>query len=209
MYSLCIIESVWSWPRKWPAPKMTDLIVSMERVSGVTSMPRTVLFTAPSRSLSITRASYEQARRLASIPADSYTRLAPAFPARATVRPFSCPAWASGTLESAIPAATPDGRPSQLATWAAAAIITASSPEPPVMAPVRRSETNGQSPMTHGWPGFSRLTQVRADRHSARAWASDPARAAGDVAPACPAESRLMGMPQFTWATMERTASSA
>ena len=77
------------------------------------------------------------------------------------------------------------------------------------MEPVRRSDTNGHSPMTHGCPGLMRLTQVSADRHSASAWASDPARAAGEVAPAWPAESRLMGMPVRTWATMERTASSA
>ena len=50
---------------------MTDRMVSSESLSGVTSMPRTVRLTAPSMSLSMTRASYEQASRLASIPADS------------------------------------------------------------------------------------------------------------------------------------------
>ena len=50
---------------------MTDRMVSTESLSGVTSMPRMVRLTAPNMSLSITRASYEQARMLASIPADS------------------------------------------------------------------------------------------------------------------------------------------
>ena len=49
-----------------------------------------------------------------------------------------------------MPAATPDGRPNQLVTWAAAAFSTASSPEPPLIAPVRRSDTKGHKPITHG-----------------------------------------------------------
>ena len=50
---------------------------------------------------------------------------------------------------------------------------------------------------------------MSADRHSANAWARDPASAAGEVAPACPAESRLIGMPVSTWATMQPADSSA
>jgi len=115
----------------------------------------------------------------------------------------------SGNLESVIPAATPEGSPSQFVTWAEAAWMTASSPEPPLMAPVRRSDTNGQSAMTHGCPGFRRLTHVSAARHSASPWASDPASAAGEVAPACPADTILIGMSRLTWATMHRAASSA
>ena len=73
-------------------------------------MPRTVRLIEPSMSLSITRASKEQAKMLASIPAVSLIMLAPALAAKVMALAFSAPAWLSGSLESAIPAATPDGK---------------------------------------------------------------------------------------------------
>ena len=106
-------------------------------------------------------------------------------------------------------AGTPEVSPRQFSNWAAAAFRTASSPEPPLMAPVRRSETKGHSPTTQGWPGRSRLTVHSPARHSARPCASAPARAAGEVAPACPAEMSRTGMPEATCATRHSLDSSA
>ena len=122
---------------------MASLMVSKDRESGLTSTPRMVRLAAPSMSLSTASDSRENTSREPSIPADSLIKLAPACPARTVVIPFSYPAWPSGSLESAMPAATPDGRSSQFTIWAAAAVITASSPDPPLIAPVRRSDTNG------------------------------------------------------------------
>ena len=55
------------------------------------------------------------------------------------------------------------------------------APLPPDIAPVLRSDTNGQSPIVAGAPGWARLTTVSAARHSARAWASEPASATSNA----------------------------
>ena len=65
------MDRVWSSPRKWDGPWTTSRITPVAKVPSSISIPRIVRLIAPSMSLSMTSASNEQARMLASIPADS------------------------------------------------------------------------------------------------------------------------------------------
>ena len=58
-------------PRKWPGPFTTSAMTSTDRVSSETSIPRAMRRMLESMSSSMTIASNEHPRRLASIPADS------------------------------------------------------------------------------------------------------------------------------------------
>ena len=66
---------------------------------------------------------------------------------------------------------------------AAAALATAASPEPPVIAPVRKSEINGRKARMHGNAGCIMLTSTSPASDSASPWARAPASAAGLVRP--------------------------
>ena len=72
------------------------------------------------------------------------------------------------------------------------------------MAPVLRSETNGQVPKMVGCPGLIALTYTIPAKHSATAWTIAPAIGAGAVAPAWPALRSKIGIPpsihfSITW----------
>ena len=64
-------------------------------------------------------------------------------------------------------------------------------------------------PIVQGCPGDIKFTQVKAARHSASACVNEPASVAGEVAPACPAESKFIGIPTRTCSAMQRVDSSA
>ena len=86
---------------------------------------------------------------------------------------------------------------------------TACSPLPPDMAPVRRSETSGLGASTHFTSGSTRRTKTSPASTSATACTTEPASAAGLVAPAWPAEISITGMPSLTPSSKAAQASSA
>ncbi len=82
-----------------------------------------------------------------------------------------------------------------------AALTSASSPLPPVKAPVRRSETKGQGPTMTGKPGSTMSTSNRPASASAVACTTAPASAAGAVAPAWGATTTHTGAPNLMAST--------
>ena len=126
-------------------------------------MPRVTRRAAPSTSLSSSKLSGQVPSRLAYMPADSYTRLAPASAAGRIVPARSAPAWKSGNFESVMPA----GRCRTAGHRRCPPVrrLRTGGPargEPPLMAPVRKSETNGQAPRMAGAPGSIAFTLYQA-----------------------------------------------